>query len=93
MAAVNVPPPFLDRFPSTSFSPGGSWAGVLPAAESPLTVGTRMVIVQTAGNMGLVLSDGSTNNTELIAVTAGMVFNLAAIAVSAANTAVVLGVY
>lgn len=65
--------------------------GVLPAAGSPLPLPCKGILVQTAGNMGLVMADGSTNNAALVAVTAGQFFwGVGAIAVSAANTAVLL---
>ena len=65
--------------------------GVLPAAGSPLPLPAKGILVQTAGNMGLVMADGSTNDSDLVAVTAGEFFwGLGAVAVSASNTAVLL---
>lgn len=64
----------------------------LPAAGSPLSVPTTGILVQTAGNMGLVFSDGSTNNSALVAVTAGQYFPFNAVSASASNTAVLLAI-
>ena len=72
---------------------GGTGFATLPAASTPLAVSVMGVVVVTAGNMGLVLADGSNNDSNLIAVTAGMFFPFQAVAVSASNTAGVLGIY
>jgi len=64
----------------------------LPAASDPLTNPTSGVLVKTAGNMGLVMADGTDNNSALVAVTAGMYFPFQAVAVSSSNTAVLLGI-
>jgi hypothetical protein len=63
---------------------------LLPAATSPLARGCKFVLVQTAGNMGLVMADGTTNDADLVAVEAGQLFPFSAIARSVSNTAVLL---
>lgn len=65
---------------------------VLPlSTETPLVVPPRSVIITSAGNLGLALADGTNNNSQLIAVTAGLVLPLRAIQRTVGNTAGVLG--
>lgn len=64
----------------------------IPASGAgALTTPTRGIVITTAGNLGVELADGTTNNTQLIAVVAGNVFPFAVVRQSAANTAVMLG--
>lgn len=64
----------------------------LPACTgTPLTTPTKGVVVSSAGNLGLRLSDGTNNDSQVIPVVAGQVFPFRAVCRSAANTAGVLG--
>lgn len=63
----------------------------IPVAASPLTHPTRGVLITTAGNLGVVMADGSDNDSQLVAVTAGMVLPLCVLSFSASNTAAALG--
>lgn len=72
----------------------GSASGfvAIPACTStPLTTPTKGVVVSSAGNLGLRLSDGTNNDSQVIPVVAGQVFPFRAVCRSAANTAGVLG--
>lgn len=71
---------------------GGRGFIALPAIASALTQPTTGVIITADGNLGLLLADGTDNNSTLIPVTAGMMYPFQALAVTAANTAGVLGV-
>jgi hypothetical protein len=63
----------------------------IPAHGSPLTHPTRGLVITTAGNLGVVMADGSDNDSQLIAVTAGMVFPFCVLSFSTSNTAAALG--
>lgn len=52
----------------------------------------RGVLVAVAGNMAVQLADGSDNNANAVAVTAGQFFPLQARKITANNTATLLGV-
>lgn len=71
---------------------GGNGVIALPAAASALDYPVAGVLVHTAGNMGLIFADGTSSESHLVAVTAGMYFPFRAVAVSASNTAGLWGV-
>ena len=71
---------------------GGLGFVALPTQAPYLTTACRAVWVTTAGNLGLVLADGTNNDAQLVAVTASQFFPVQAIGLSPSNTAVVIGV-
>ncbi len=71
---------------------GGLGFVVLPTQAPYLATACRAVLIQVAGNMGVVLADGSSNDNALVAVTAGMFFPIQAVGLSPSNTAQVIGV-
>jgi hypothetical protein len=48
-------------------------------------------VITTAGNLGVVMADGSDNDSQLIPVTEGMVFPFCVLSFSTSNTAAALG--
>lgn len=71
--------------------------GIIPLPANGATALAKPpkgILVQTAGNMGLTMADGTTNDAALVAVTAGQWFHgLSPVKASASNTAVLLAVY
>lgn len=83
--------PQITHMVPRNIAEGSVSIGVLPDASSPLSTPAKGVLVAADGNMGVVMGDGSDNDANLVAVTAGQLFwGLGAIAVSASNTATLL---
>lgn len=61
------------------------------SGQTALTTPTRGVAVILSGNLGVKMSDGTDNNTKLIPVTAGQIWPLRVVQLTAANTAGILG--
>lgn len=73
--------------------PGQGWIAVPNSGSAALAVPTRAIIVTTAGNLGVVMADGSNNDGQLIAVTVtGQPISLAVLQTTASNTAAILGI-
>lgn len=87
-----TPNPLAPATVRAALTNGGRGFIALPAVASKLTNPTNSVIVTADGNLGLLLADGTDNDSQLIPVTAGMMYPLQALAVTANNTAGVLGV-
>ena len=64
---------------------------VIPVAASPLKVPTRGILITTAGNLGVVMADGSDNDSALVAVAAGQVLPLCVLSFSTSNGAGAIG--
>jgi hypothetical protein len=74
-----------------STSPARGFIAVPASGGTALTTPTRGLVVTTAGNLGVLMADGTDNNTQLVAVTAGQILQLQVVKHTALNTAVVLG--
>lgn len=83
--------PAIVQLVPRNLAEGSTSIGVLPAAGSPLPLPAKGILVQTDGNMGVVMADGTDNDDDLVAVTAGQFFwGLGAVSGSSSNTAVLL---
>lgn len=67
-------------------------SGFVLLSGTPTKLKVRGVLVQTAGDMAILMADGSSNAGYVVAVTAGMQFPYQARATVTGNTAVLLGV-
>jgi hypothetical protein len=61
------------------------------SAQAALTNPVRGVLITSAGNLSVVLANGTSNNSAAFAVAAGAIYPLAAIQLGSTNTAGVLG--
>ena len=74
-------------------TPGQGFVTIPAVAGPALTTPTRAVLVTTAGNLGVVMADGTNNNSQLLTVTVtGQPIPLAVVSFSTSNTAAALGV-
>lgn len=74
-----------------SLAPYRGAVAVPASGSTPLVTPTRGLVVHTAGNLGVIMADGSSTDAHLVAVTAGMIFPYAVTGLSASNTAGVWG--
>jgi hypothetical protein len=61
------------------------------SAQTALTNPVRGLLITSAGNLAVVLANGTSNNGQVIPVSAGAVYPLAAIQLGSNNTCGVLG--
>ncbi len=61
------------------------------SSQTALANPVRGLVITSAGNLAVVLANGTTNNGQVIPVSAGAVYPLAAIQLGSNNTAGVLG--
>lgn len=84
-------PAYSDR--TQTEDSGGSGFVTIPAiGGTPLPVPVRSIVVLTAGNLSVVLADGSNNSANVIPVTASpypLPYGVVALATN--NTAVIIG--
>lgn len=89
---TDTPNPRSPLVIQTGLTIGGRGFTGMPMSSDPLDNPVSGIVVLADGDLGLVLADGTDNDSALIPVTAGMYFPFQAIAVSGSNTADVLGV-
>lgn len=72
-------------------APAKGFVAIPASGGTALEKATRAIAVTTSGNLGVMLEDGTDNNSALIAVVAGQVLPLAVVKFTAANTAGAIG--
>ncbi len=84
---------YVETTPTTDVLSGPAFGFVtIPtSAQTALTSPVRGVLVTAAGNLSVVLANGTSNNAAPFAAAAGAIYPFAAIQLGAANTAGVLG--
>lgn len=88
------PDPYAGMLVSTPWlNPGHGFVAVPASNATALANPTRAIIVTTAGNLGVVMADGTNNNSQVVAVTVtGQPIPLAVTQTTANNTATILGI-
>jgi hypothetical protein len=72
-------------------APASGFVTIPAIGGTALEVPTRAIVISTAGNLAVVMADGSDNSATVIAVTAGQIYPFEVTKYATNNTAVALG--